>query len=247
MKILVTSGGTKVPIDRVRDITNMSRGTFGSKIATELLKLNQDVYFFKAKESRSPFKFEIDLADGYNAGDISAWATIHTRIIDEMTSKVQLLNHYKEMDYTTFAEYKERLERLIKIWQPDVVVLAAAVSDYGVANFVDGKMRSNNDYKIVLEQLPKLIYFIKEWMPTTKLVGFKLLVGSKDYELLDAAKRSIADNHCDMIVANDLQDMKENKHRVHLVYPSGNPVSLNSAPDDPNYLARMVAEHIVKI
>ena len=37
MKILVTSGGTKIPIDRVRDITNMSTGTFGSKIAIELI------------------------------------------------------------------------------------------------------------------------------------------------------------------------------------------------------------------
>ena len=33
MKILITSGGTKVPIDRVRSITNMSQGTFGSRIA----------------------------------------------------------------------------------------------------------------------------------------------------------------------------------------------------------------------
>ena len=33
MKILITSGGTKVSIDRVRSITNMSQGTFGSRIA----------------------------------------------------------------------------------------------------------------------------------------------------------------------------------------------------------------------
>ena len=32
MKILITSGGTKVKIDLVRSITNMSRGTFGSQI-----------------------------------------------------------------------------------------------------------------------------------------------------------------------------------------------------------------------
>lgn len=32
MNILITSGETKIPIDLVRSITNMSRGTFGSKI-----------------------------------------------------------------------------------------------------------------------------------------------------------------------------------------------------------------------
>ena len=247
MKILVTSGGTKVPIDRVRDITNMSTGTFGSKIAAELLKLQQEVYFFKAKGSKTPFKVEIDLAKGYNDSNIEAWTKAHLDAIEKMKDTVALLKRYKEMEYRTFEEYKERLERVIKIEQPDVVVLAAAVSDYGVANFVEGKMRSNNDYKIVLEQLPKLIYFIKEWMPTTKLVGFKLLVGSKDYQLIDAAKRSIADNKCHMIVANDLADIKDSKHKVHLVYPSGEPITYQTDPMDSNFLARKVAEHIVKL
>ena len=32
MKVLITSGGTKVKMDLVRSITNMSRGTFGSQI-----------------------------------------------------------------------------------------------------------------------------------------------------------------------------------------------------------------------
>lgn len=32
MKILITSGGTKVPIDSVRSITNLSKGTFDSQI-----------------------------------------------------------------------------------------------------------------------------------------------------------------------------------------------------------------------
>lgn len=239
MKILLTSGGTKVPIDSVRDITNMSSGNFGSKIATELLKLKQEVYFFKAKGSKSPFQFTIDMLDDYQ--DFSE------KILKRYVEICLFKDNYNEMEYRTFEEYKERLERLIKIEQPDVVVLAAAVSDYGVSNFVNGKMRSNNDYKINLEQLPKLIYLIKEWMPTIKLVGFKLLVGSKEYQLIDAAKRSIADNKCDMIVANDLADIKDNKHRVHLVHPSGEPITYNTDSNDNNYLARMVAEHIVKL
>jgi phosphopantothenoylcysteine synthetase/decarboxylase len=40
MRVLITSGGTKVPIDGVRDITNMSHGNFGAKIAREFLNLN---------------------------------------------------------------------------------------------------------------------------------------------------------------------------------------------------------------
>ena len=37
MKVLITSGGTKIKSDMVRSITNMSRGTFGSKICESFL------------------------------------------------------------------------------------------------------------------------------------------------------------------------------------------------------------------
>ena len=44
MKVLITSGGTKVPIDTVRHIGNMSSGTFGAKIAFQLLELGHNEY-----------------------------------------------------------------------------------------------------------------------------------------------------------------------------------------------------------
>ena len=247
MKILLTSGGTKIPIDRVRDITNMSKGTFGSKIAYELLKLGHDVYFFTSKDGRTPFKLEIDLAKGYEESNMEPWVRDHLQAIEAMKEKVSLLKHYQEMEYRTFDEYFERLERIVKIEQPDVVVLAAAVSDYGVKNPFKGKVRSNDMLKVELEQLPKIIYYIKEWHPTCKMVGFKLLVDSKDYQLIDAAKKSIADNKCDMIVANDLADIKEGKHKVHLVFPNEEPITFKTDPSDPNFLARMVAQYTVKL
>ena len=49
MKILITSGGTQINIDSVRRITNMSTGKFGSKIASELLKMGHEVYFLSLK------------------------------------------------------------------------------------------------------------------------------------------------------------------------------------------------------
>src|SRR5208283_3480855 len=99
-------------------------------------------------------------------GKFSSWYNAHAKFASK----------YQELDYDTFQEYLERLERWIKIEQPDIVVLAAAVSDYGVENFVNGKIRSNDDHKVIFKQLPKIIYYIKEWKPNVKLVGFKLLV-----------------------------------------------------------------------
>lgn len=241
MKILVTSGGTKIPIDRVRDITNMSKGTFGSKIATELLLMGHDVLFFAAERSRSPFKLEVDLLNG-------EWIDIAEKCLKVYNKLKQVREHYREYTYKTFDEYRDRLERIVRLECPDVVILAAAVSDYGVDNPVNGKIRSNDMLTIKLSQLPKIIYYIKEWHSDCKLVGFKLLVDSKDYQLIEAADRSIADNKCDMIVANDLQDIKEGKHRIHLVFPDHTKgITYKTDLNDPNYLARMVAEHSVKL
>ena len=239
MKILVTSGGTKIPIDKVRDITNMSTGTFGSKIATELLKLKHEVYFFKAKNSKSPYQINLDMRNDY--------ATLSSFLYENYKNVAFFKDNYHEMEYSTFDEYKERLERLLKMERPDVVVLAAAVSDYGVENPFNGKVRSNDMLSIKLVQLPKLIYLIKEWLPSAKVVGFKMLVNSTISKLIDAANTSIYENKCDMIVANDLTEIRDGNHRVHLVFPEAVPLIYNTDPEDPNYLARMVAENILKI
>jgi phosphopantothenoylcysteine synthetase/decarboxylase len=242
MKILVTSGGTKIPIDKVRDITNMSKGTFGSKIATELLKMGNEVLFFKAKNSKSPMSITVDVSGGgYQIDSFINW----------YNNTEKYLPRYKELEYSTFEQYRERLERWIKIERPDVVMLAAAVSDYGVENPHDGKIRSNDLLNIKLVQLPKIIHLIKTWHPTCKLVGFKLLVNSKEHELIDAAKRSILENGCNMIVANDLSDIKDGKHKIHLVFQPKNGLAdvlqYETDPKNPNFLASMVAAHAITL
>lgn len=243
MKILVTSGGTKIPIDKVRDITNMSSGTFGTKIAEEFLDMGHEVLFFRAKDSKSPmqylYEFPYQDPDSWTESEkVSMWAT----------KRAKWAKNYKECVYRTFQDYLERLERWIKFEQPDVVVLAAAVSDYGVVNPHPTKIRSNDALKIELTQLPKIIYYIKEWAPNCKLVGFKLLVNSKEYQLVEAAQKSIQENKCDMIVANDLQDIKDNNHRVHLIFPNGEVKTFKKRDSqDPNYLAQMVATHSIQL
>jgi phosphopantothenate---cysteine ligase (CTP) len=239
MKILITSGGTKIPVDVVRSITNMSSGTFGSKIATELLEMGHNIYFFKAKNSKSPFQ--------YNCNFFTNFEFSKECFNTKMDFVRRRWNQYNESEYSSFDEYKSGLENVIKTELPDIVILAAAVSDYGVNNPVRGKVRTTNSMGINLTKLPKLIGFVKNWHPNCKLVGFKLLVNSSENELIDSAKRSIIDNNCDMVVANDLQDIKTNNHQVHLVFPTGEPIVYKTNPIDPNYLAKMVAKHTIKL
>ena len=236
MKILITSGGTKIKIDRVRDITNMSSGTFGSRIAEEYLKKKHHVVFMKARGSKTPMSTTIDLMhDPMTPQDFKFW----------QSEMLAYQNYYTEYEDTTYEQYAEMLKFVIGVEQPDMILLAAAVSDYGVENPVNGKIRSNDMLTIKLTQLPKIINRVKEWAPKAKLVGFKLLVDSKDSELIDAAKRSIKENDCDMVVANDLRDIKDNNHIVHIVTKAG-VTQCHTGPTtshDKNMLARMVVRH----
>lgn len=43
MKILITSGGTRVPIDSVRHIANMSTGRYGAELADAFLDMERDI------------------------------------------------------------------------------------------------------------------------------------------------------------------------------------------------------------
>ena len=237
MRVLITSGGTKVRIDKVRDITNMSNGTFGARIAHAALDLGHAVCFFCAKNSRTPFSGQFDFYDNSN------WYNITKRLTELYEFYQDHQEAYTECSFRDFDEYATILEVLLGQYMPDIVILAAAVSDYGVANYVDGKIRSSENQQIVLEPLPKIISQIKQWYPECFLVGFKLLIDADDDTLIAAARASIQDNGCDLVVANNLESLQTGDHRLLLVTPTVHTVIWQSQrPDDPHYLARTVVQ-----
>lgn len=113
MKILITSGGTRVPIDSVRSITNMSKGTYGKNLLVECVNELQfrkipptgvEIIFLHAKGSAVP---EIDL---------------------NMDRQVKVT--YIEFD--TYQDYHDIAVEIVSEDMPSVIVSAAAVSDYTV-------------------------------------------------------------------------------------------------------------------
>jgi phosphopantothenoylcysteine synthetase/decarboxylase len=251
MKVLLTSGGTKIMVDRVRAITNMSSGNFGAKIAHALLN-NPDVEltYLVSEGGRTPFSMNVDFAEWSERGEITRNdMAIIRQFWDLYFWSQERRNRCEVETYKTFEDYEVKLLSSLEDPDPrilpDLVILAAAVSDYDVANVMDGKIRSGGNLNIQLEPTPKLIGEIKKVLPSCKLVGFKLLVDSTEEELLAAARKSIDENHCDLVVANDLRDIKAGKHRLLLVYPKHEhykDYDGYESTDDPNYLARVVAE-----
>lgn len=209
MKILITSGGTKIPIDRVRSITNMSKGTFGSRIAdaffNEGLKRFRNgnehgnsiekITFFMAKGSKLPILQSVNdetYEDGYRP--------------------------IEYVEYSTFDDYKNGIEKLLTKETYDIIVVAAAVSDYGVTNYYDGKYRSReDDMCIKLIKLPKILPIMRKLAPKSLICGFKLLVDSTKDELVEAMRKQIEESDVDIVIGNDLRDIKADNHSLMVI------------------------------
>lgn len=240
MKILITSGGTKIPIDRVRSITNMSRGTFGSRIA--------DAFFAKGLDA---------FRSGGGQGDIEKitffMAKGSTRPTLQGLNDETYEDGYRPVEcveYSTFDDYKAGIEKLLSEERYDVVVAAAAVSDYGVANYYDGKYRSCEDDMVVrLVRLPKVLPIMRRLAPDAVICGFKLLVDSTEDELLAAMEKQIEETGVDLVVGNDLRDIKANDHRLFVVSKRGGaPRRYSMPPPSKRFPSRVysLAEDVVE-
>lgn len=245
MRILITSGGTKVPIDPVRSITNHSTGKFGADIAKAALQVNMDVIYLTSLEGISPF------CESFNCYSINK-KDFSTHAFKENVVKLQNLHafsekyrkHYTEYRYRNYSEYASLLKKVIENHQPDIVVLAAAVSDYVTENYSSDKIRSHGDLNIKLKTAPKLIHDVKKWKPNVLLIGFKLLLDGTDSELIAAALKSILMHKADLIVANNLRSLEEGRHEIMLVGPNGHfqKIKNNLAESIVNRITHLLAD-----
>jgi len=211
MNILITSGGTRVPLDEVRHLSNMSTGRFGADIAKAAIKAGHQVTFLCAKGSVRPDEMTVNL------GHSNALSAVTAAMSDG--DLIWGCRNLLTVDlFGNFEEYGLKLRQHLEKDKPDMTMLAAAVSDYGGTPVV-GKIPSHLDeMTFTLRRLPKLISKVKDWCPTTFLVGFKLLAGATPDDLYDAAMKQIVnrDVRADLVVANDLHDIKRGQHRLHV-------------------------------
>jgi phosphopantothenoylcysteine decarboxylase/phosphopantothenate--cysteine ligase len=88
----------------------------------------------------------------------------------------------------------------------DVIIHAAAVSDFQPAKKTRTKISSDTQTTLVLIPTEKLIKTIRRVAPKSILVGFKLESTTCRQQLRRAALESIKINQCDFVVANSLKD-----------------------------------------
>ena len=105
----------------------------------------------------------------------------------------------------------------------------------------DTKISSyENNLVLVLKPTPKIISLIKKESPLTYLVGFKLLDGVSKKELIEVAKRLRDKNKCDLVVANDLEDIRNKEHKAYIIDKEDKVVEASDKEDIAKKLVRMM-------
>lgn len=192
MKILVTAGGTTEYIDDVRVLTNISTGKLGAEIGHRLMCADHQLTYVAPKLAERPAPY--DFTGAYLPRDF--------------------------VQVSDVASLMRAMEELVP--KHDVVIHAMAVSDFGFKRDKAVKLKSNDPEAFIeymranIQVNPKVIAYVKKWNPKCKLVGFKFEVGMTNEKLIDLARQSIEKNGCDLVIANDKEEM--NREKEHIAY-----------------------------
>jgi len=111
----------------------------------------------------------------------------------------------KIIKYRFFDELANVLKKeLLKKY--DIIVHAAAVSDFKVKGASRNKISSKKALTLNLTATPKLIKDIKRLSPESLLVGFKLESKLSPKNIFKMVKLLFTESGCDLVVANTLKN-----------------------------------------
>ncbi len=239
MKVIVTGGGTIAPVDDVRLLTNVSSGRLAAAIAESFLDRGHSVWHVHAPSAQVPIhrhaRFDLDAADP--TAEMDRLTRLRARWLG-MRDRLHLV----PLEKGTVADYAETLRATLANRPIDVAVLTMAVSDFE-PDPVAGKIGSDSASLVIrCQPTPKVIRSVRDWSPSVYLVGFKLLSGASEPELIGRAEEANRTNRADLTVANDLQTLRRGEHTLHLVRPGERPETLAPGDDLADRLvARIIA------
>jgi len=179
-KILVTGGPVHAKLDAVKIVTNRFRGGRIVRMARLLAQKGHDLTYLCSKDAAHP----------------------NTLVPRVKHVEMGLVHH------DGFIDYMEKVPELAR--EHDMVILGAAVANlipeppWGTdQKFPSHDYQEGDKVMVPFRVAPRVINEVKQANPRCTLVGFKLLSGVSDEELLRAAYTIILDAKADLVVAND--------------------------------------------
>ena len=233
-KVIITSGGISEKIDNVRKITNSSSGKLGMTIANHLLKENDDIliYYICSHKTLRPIDDRVKIIEVDGTLDLKE--KIENILLEEQIDC--FIHSMAVSDYmTNYVTTIDRIKKSIK--QNDDI-------DEAFKNIEIIKGNKISSYEdnlvIVLKPTPKIISIIKDLSPKTYLIGFKLLDGVSKEELIEVAKKLRDKNKCDLVVANDLETIRNGNHNAYIIDRSNNIEEAQGKDDIAKKLIRRI-------
>ena len=177
MKVIVTCGPSYEPVDEVRRITNFSTGELGVLLSTAFAGAG----------------FETICLRGVAATHAATPAGASVR------------------PFTTNDDLADQMRALGKAGDVAGVFHAAALCDYRVRRIDDAHGNEVGGAKIAsrsgaltiqLEPATKLIAQLREWFPTSFLVGWKYELDGTPAEAISKAHRQVIENRTDACIVN---------------------------------------------
>lgn len=234
--VLVTSGGTTVPLENntVRFIDNFSAGTRGATSAEYFLENGYAVIFLHREFSLLPYSRHYShttncFLDYMVEKDNKV--EINPSLADEMLVVLRKYNQAKSsrsllpIPFTTVNQYLYTLrsiaETLKKINSDALFYLAAAVSDFFLpsSRLPKHKIQAQPSGRLIvdLEAVPKFLRrLVDSWAPQAMIVSFKLETDNSI--LIHKATGALHRYHHQLVIGNLLQTRKQ---EVVFVTPDG--------------------------
>lgn len=222
MKVVITAGGTSEKIDNVRKITNSSTGKLGLCIANEFLKTVEEVEitYICSKETFCPNDDRVKIK----------------RIIGVDDLEREVRNALENNDIDVFIH-----SMAVSDYKVDYVSTLEKLKNNEEFTMTDNKISSSlSDLVIVLKPTKKIISIIKDISPNTYLVGFKLLDNVTKDKLIEVATNLMIKNKCNLVVANDLENIRNGRHIGHIIDEENNVIVAEGKDDIAKKLVRRI-------
>jgi phosphopantothenoylcysteine decarboxylase / phosphopantothenate---cysteine ligase len=198
-KVLITSGGTREPIDGVRSLTNFSTGQTGATLAENFAEAGYAVTFVHAKNSALP----------KNSSRIQLLSFESFSDLEDVLHKSLSTNEYTAVLHLAAVS--------------DFAVNSIGVDGTEVTPSRTIKLGSEKEITLHLKQNPKLVTRIREWSKnkTTRVIAYKLTNTPNIQERNEAISKLLDDPRIDFVVHNDLSEISETSHPFRIYGDSG--------------------------
>lgn len=200
MKILITAGTVYGRLDDNKLVGNRSRGIWAVKYAGHLSAQGHQVTLLVADTFWSLQEIDSKAGNHPNRGPVC-----------RAEAGEQCPNRIEVMYHNGFDKYRELCWDLAPV--VDAAVMASAVVNWIPAEPIKGKMptkgfKAGDRINIPFYLAPHVIDEMKTLNPKLALIGCKMTAGSSHEELIEAAYGVVLRAKCNVVVANDLSNLR---------------------------------------